>query len=289
MEKKLDSRCEKTHLILDANNLLFRARHACANRRYDNVIVHTFFRSLKPIVEKFDPDFVYFVLDGKPVKRLEIQPDYKGTREYHDKDGFREQRKTSISMVKNSVPFTVLRHPFMEADDVIAHMVLDSLPSGDLKVIVSSDTDFIQLCQDSENTKLYNPIKKNFREVPEYPYAEWKALRGDGSDNIAGIRGIGNKRAANLLMEKNALANFFENRSADIRGTYEKNLSLIKLTKMSTEERLQIEVTFGGQSLETLRDSFTDMKLKSMITDKAWKNYSGPFRRLQDGRHYITE
>ena len=43
------------HLILDANNLIFRARHSCYRRTYDNVIIHTFFRSLKPIIEKFSP------------------------------------------------------------------------------------------------------------------------------------------------------------------------------------------------------------------------------------------
>ena len=62
------------HLILDANNLLFRARHACYRRSYDHVIIHTFFRSIKPIVEKFNPDYVYFVLDGYPKKRMEMSP-----------------------------------------------------------------------------------------------------------------------------------------------------------------------------------------------------------------------
>ena len=190
------------HLILDANNLLFRARHACFRRSYDHVIVHTFFRSIKPIVEKFSPDCVYFVLDGYPKKRMEMQPDYKGTREYHDKDNFRSQRKASIQMVKDSVPFLVMRHPEMEADDVIADLCLRLLPSQHEKIIVSSDTDFIQLCQDADAVKLYNPIKKDYREPPEHPYASWKALRGDGADNIAGIRGIGNKRAAQLLSEE---------------------------------------------------------------------------------------
>ena len=76
------------HLLLDANNLLFRARHSCYQRNYENVIVHAFFRSLKPIIEKFSPDYVYFVLDGYPKKRMEMRSDYKGTRVYHDKDGF---------------------------------------------------------------------------------------------------------------------------------------------------------------------------------------------------------
>ena len=154
------------HLIMDANNLLFRARHACFRRQYDHVIVHTFFRSIKPLVEKFDPDCVYFVLDGYPKKRMELSSDYKGTREYHDKDNFRAQRKKSISMIKESVPFLVMRHPEMEADDVIADLVLRTLPAEDEKVIISSDTDFIQLCQENG----IKPIVGSFLRSDDYEF-----------------------------------------------------------------------------------------------------------------------
>ena len=274
------------HLLLDANNLLFRARHACARRRYENVIVHTFFRSLKPIIEKFDPDYVYFVLDGYPKKRMEMQPEYKGTRKYHDKDGFRAQRKECIRIIKENVPFVTIRHPEAEADDVIADLVLRSIPFAHEKIIVSSDTDFIQLCQDGINTSLYNPIKKEFREVPEYPYARWKALRGDSADNIAGIPGIGNKRAA-LLLEGNNLEEYFV-RKPDARQVYRENLDMIALSQFNESERAQVEYSFPKETLEALRNTFTTLKFKSMISDKAWGNFSSPFMELKDGRKYIT-
>jgi len=272
------------HLILDANNLLFRARHACYRRSYDHVIIHTFFRSIKPIVEKFSPDCVYFVLDGYPKKRMQMSPDYKGTREYHDKDNFRAQRKKSVSMVKESVPFLVMRHPEMEADDVIADLVLRKLPAHDEKIICSSDTDFIQLCQvEGNDVKLYNPIKKDFRDPPEYPYAEWKALRGDSADNISGLKGIGNKRATSLLTEEGAFEAFFT-KKPELRSQYDNNLEMIELKEMSDEEYSDVELWFASDSLQTLRDTFTQMNLKSMITDKAWNNYIKPFGDLKDGR-----
>jgi DNA polymerase-1 len=274
------------HLILDANNLLFRARHSCYQRKYDNVIIHTFFRSLKPIIEKFSPDYVYFVLDGYPKKRMELQASYKGTRVYHDKDGFRAQKKEAEKIIKTSVPFVTARHPEAEADDVIADLVLGLIPAEDEKVIVSSDTDFIQLCQDADNTLLYNPIKKDFREVPEYPYARWKALRGDSSDNISGIPGIGNKRAAALLEGKNLEA-FFE-KKPEARVKYLENLEMIALDSFSSTERLQVEYSFPEMPLETLRDTFTLLKFKSMISDAAWNKFSTPFMELKDGRKYFT-
>lgn len=276
------------HLILDANNLLFRARHACFRRSYDHVIIHVFFRSIKPIVEKFSPDCVYFVLDGYPKKRMEMSPDYKGTRKYHDKDNFRVQRKKSISMIKESVPFLVMRHPEMEADDVIADLALRKLPSQDEKIICSSDTDFIQLCQvEGNDVKLYNPIKKDFREIPTYPYAEWKALRGDSADNIPGIRGIGNKRATALLTEEGAFSAFFE-KKPELKSKYANNLEMIELREMSDQEFAQVEMWYADDVISSLRDTFTQMNLKSMITDKAWNNYVKPFGGLQDGReHFI--
>ncbi len=276
------------HLILDANNLLFRARHACFNRKYDHVIVHTFFRSIKPIVEKFDPDCVYFVLDGYPKKRMELQPDYKGTREYHDKDNFRVQRKKSIEMIKESVPFLVMRHPEMEADDVIADLVMRKLPASHEKIIVSSDTDFIQLCQlESNSVSLYNPIKKDYRHPPEYSYSAWKALRGDSADNVTGLPGIGNKRAANLLQESGALEKYFQ-KKPEMKSKYLQNVEMIELREMSEEEFGDVDMWYSTDSMNKLRETFTQMKLKSMITDKAWGNFSRPFGGLKDGRNYFT-
>ncbi len=277
------------HLILDANNLLFRARHACFRRSYDYVIVHTFFRTIKPIIEKFDPDCVYFVLDGYPKKRMELSPDYKGNREYHDKDNFREQRKQSISMIKESVPFLVMRHPEMEADDVIADLVLRTLPAADEKIVVSSDTDFIQLCQaPAENVRLYNPIKKDYRSAPDYSYSKWKALRGDSADNVLGLRGIGNKRAATLLEVPDALDEFFQ-KKPELKEQYLKNIEMIELTAMTPEEFENVEMSYAENPLSNLRETFTQMNLRSMITDKAWNNYSRPFGGLSDGRKYFIK
>jgi DNA polymerase-1 len=279
--------CDMKHLLLDANNLLFRARHSCYQRNYENVIVHAFFRSLKPIIEKFSPDYVYFVLDGYPKKRMEMQSDYKGTRVYHDKDGFRAQKKRAESIIKSSVPFVVARHPEAEADDVIADLALALLPDDDEKIVVSSDTDFIQLCQDASNTSLYNPITKEFRGVPVYPYAMWKALRGDSADNIAGIKGIGNKRAAQLLVSESVLSEYFK-KFPDNHQTYLQNLDMIALQPMTKDERSAVEYSFADRPLETLREAFTTLKFKSMISDKAWEKYSHPFTELRDGRKYFT-
>lgn len=273
------------HLLLDANNLMFRARHACFRRQYPNVIVHVFFRGLKPIIEKFSPDYVYFVLDGVPKKRLELMSEYKGTRKYHDKDGFRAQKKKIVQIVKDDLPFITIRHPEAEADDVIANLAIKTIPQDHEKIIVSSDTDFIQLCQTASNTKLYNPITKSFREAPEYPYDVWKAMRGDSSDNIQGIRGLGNKRAAKLASDSSAFDLYFTQKPEDYEK-FQKNLEMISLRAFEDEDEEVIELSYGKNSIESLLETFTELKFKSMISTRSWEKYSLPFRGLKDGTEY---
>ena len=268
----------KKYLILDANNLLFRARYAAARRSYDNAIVHVFFRSLKPIIEKFAPDVAFFVLDGKPLRRLELLPQYKGTRKYHDDDNFQEQRRTCIKLISDCIPLTVCRHPEAEADDVIAHLVLNQLPSDSEKVIVSSDTDFIQLCQDAPNTFLYNPIRKTYVDIPDYPYAVWKALKGDGSDNIDGFRGIGDKRAATLSENREILDLYLED--SEKRDKFNRNMDLIRLTGF--DDSGMIERSYSS-ALQSLYSRFNKLRFSSMINDKSWKSFSEVFGGLADG------
>ena len=71
--------------------------------------IFNFFRSLRPLVEKFAPDYVYFVLEGRPKKRLEMSPDYKGQRTYHNKDNFNEQRNQIIDIMAKYYPIQILR------------------------------------------------------------------------------------------------------------------------------------------------------------------------------------
>jgi DNA polymerase-1 len=276
------------HLILDANNLLFRARHSSYGKDYDNVIIHMFFRSVKPLVEKFEPDCVYFVLDGYPQKRLSLHPEYKGTREYHDEDNFKYQRKKAVSIVKESVPFLTMYHPEMEADDIIADLVLRKLSKSEEKIIISSDTDFIQLCQDPENnTKLYNPVKKDYREIPPYSYAKWKSLRGDSSDNVKGVKGIGDKRAVYFLENEDHMLEFFEKRK-DAKETFDKNLDLIKLVSMSEEDFEKVQMWYSND-MPLLKSFFEELGLPSITNDKAWAKYSKPFKELKDGRNFFIK
>lgn len=59
-------------LLLDAYNLMYRARYGFAKGPHSTIF--SFFRSLRPLVEKFNPDKVYFVLEGYPKQRMSLLP-----------------------------------------------------------------------------------------------------------------------------------------------------------------------------------------------------------------------
>ena len=89
-------------LILDGYNLMYRARYSGMNKG-NNSAIFNFFRGIRPLIEKFNPDLTYFVLEGKPVKRLEVDNNYKGQRVYNNDDDFNRQRNEIIKLVKENL------------------------------------------------------------------------------------------------------------------------------------------------------------------------------------------
>ena len=130
-------------LFLDAYNLIYRARSGFTKGEY--AIIYNFFRGVRPLVEKFNPDKVYFVLEGKPQFRNQLsEGNYKSNRTSAGED-FHRQKAAIINIVGELFPFETVRHPELECDDTIATLSIQHASEGDDVTIVSSDSDFIQL------------------------------------------------------------------------------------------------------------------------------------------------
>ena len=262
-------------LILDGYNLFYRARYSGMNRGEYSTIFN-FFRGLRPLVEKFNPSKIYCVLEGVPRRRLELLKEYKGQREYHDKDNFSGQRKEIVRILKEYFPIQLVRHPDFECDDIAAHLAEMHSAKNDNVTIVSSDTDFIQSI--SDNIALYNPVKKSFVNRPEYDYIIWKALRGDASDNIEGFKGIGDKRAKALLEDGVKLKDFLQGTEGNLEK-FKVNVNLIRFHKLNEEEQEEIE-WFETNDLNPvgLKEEFTNMKFNSIIgKETTWNKYTNTF------------
>lgn len=270
-------------LILDGYNLIYRARYSGMNKGNYSTIFN-FFRGIRPLIEKFNPDIAYFVLEGRPKKRLEVDENYKGQRVYTNEDNFNEQRREIIKLVKECIPFITVRHPDYECDDIINYLATVKHSKNDV-TIVSSDTDFIQSI--SETTRLYSPVKKKFLEKTSYNYVDWKSLVGDKSDNIIGFKGIGDKRAKLMLEDQSKMQDFLS--IEENRQKFEQNQFMIKFHDLSLEDVKNIETTYNNNfEWTSLKEKFKSFEFESLVSkDTAWNKYIKTFNTLERNINYV--
>lgn len=280
---------KKSIMIIDAYNMIHRCRFQWGGGKAlgENQIVYNFLRTLKATVAQFKPDKVYFPLDGKPATRLASFPEYKGNRRAEEQspeevvywDSFRRQKRTIIEIVKNMIPVETLYHPNYECDDLVLH-IIDHYHQDDDVLIVSSDTDFIQVLNKYPDTvQLYNPVSSSYRANTDYDYVSWKAMVGDKADNIPGVRGIGKKTASKIL----SLEGELEKRLEDSRFCAEYNTSydLIKLLPVNPEG---LQVYKPELDKNSLKEVLEVMGFESMLKESYYGNFISTFSSLEPNR-----
>lgn len=275
-------------LVIDGYNMIHRCRFQWGGAlvKGDNQIVYNFFRVLKATVAEFSPDVVYFPLDGLPKARIDIDESYKANRAIDNSDPevvaywkyFREQKRKIISLLKRDYPIRVVSHPNQECDDLVNYIVKYIHPDDDV-VIVSSDTDFIQILNEfPSRVKLYNPVSKKYRQNTPYDYVAWKAMVGDKADNVAGVRGIGPKTAEKILLKEGALKEKLE--SLGFREPYQKSYNLIKFIDLKDEED-KIMITSSDLDIDSIEGEFEIMGFKSMLKEEYFSSYEQEFLKLK--------
>jgi len=263
-------------VFYDAYNLIYRAKHALPHHMQKSSfgILFAFFRSFAAVNRKLQPDLAYFVTEGTPVERLQLLPEYKGNRVYEKDDNFISQRRKIIEIMASDMPVVVANHLNHECDDILAHLVKKHAKLGDDVTVVSTDTDFLQLANTVDGYKQYDPIRKAYKILPEHDYISWKALVGDSSDNISGFKGIGNKRALGFLDDTKKLNDFLllDNNSEK----FLLNKKLISFIDVTNTEHM-ITLSKCSPNWDTLFKTFSDMNLKSIISNKGWTNFIDAF------------
>lgn len=264
-------------LTIDGNNLVHRVYYVANNMPHKSEFLHVymFLNSVKSYVEMYKPDKVYCVWDEKlnyvSNKRLELLPDYKGTRdkekgkEVHTKNGLIKELLQTIG-IPSILPLEY------EADDVIA--IIDDVIQHDKHTIITVDRDLCQLID--EKTVVYDAIRKleinlsNFEEKLKYnkeQFVRVKAITGDKSDNIPGIKGFGKKK-----IEK-----YFNNEvdfTDDERIIFERNLKLVTLVN-SGDEADHVKKQLNECSFKTdwtlFKQKAAELNFKNIIkNDSIW-------------------
>lgn len=233
-------------VIIDGKSVFYRGYYAMGNlARKDGTPtsgVYGFAVIAMEVVKKLAPTKVVVAWDKAHTstkKRLEIYPEYKAGRVKPPED-FYAQIPLLVDLIK-TLGWGFLECDEYEADDIIGTLAkqADEELGEDGKCkwetyIVSSDLDMLQIVD--ENTKMYR-LLKGFSELEELDVAaveakygilkeqflELKALKGDNSDNIPGVPGIGEKGAVKLLNEYKTLDGIYEHVN-EIKGATQKKL-----------------------------------------------------------------
>jgi len=271
-----------TILAIDFMNQAHRARSGF--QLGPAPVVYNFFRQFKALVDQFKPSRIYIALEGRPVHRYEAMGDYKANRKVEADDPrakelekFFKQKDVIVDLLKKHFPVSVVRHPTSECDDTLANLIRRS-SSAVPWVLVSSDTDFIQLLQEHDNLRIYNPVQKKFVEAPDYPYITWKALRGDPSDNIPGVPGIGDKTADKLASDPELLAEFITR--PEVQPVFTRNYELIQFKEWSPEEVDLMTSSSPTKDWQIVKDVFEGYGFNSMVKDEPWHKFVSSFDNL---------
>ena len=217
-------------LVIDGNSILNRSfygiRELKSSKGVPTNAVYGFFNILNKHIEEEKPDKIAVAFDLKEkTHRHKMYDGYKATRSATPEDLLTQFPITKD--ILRAMGIAVLEKPGIEADDIIGIISKYCDEHGDNCVIVTGDRDSFQLISDNTVVKLatnkqdiiFNKetLKEKYGLEPER-MTDLKALMGDSSDNIPGIKGVGEKTALSLLEKYQTLDGIYEH-SDEIKGS----------------------------------------------------------------------
>ena len=213
-------------LIIDGMNTFIRSFAAIPTMDENgNHIggVTGFLKSVGYVTRKFKPSRVYVIFDGKggSKRRRDIYPDYKLGRKpltrlnrtydmttEKDEQDLMRYELVIVAKALMKLPITTITLDHVEADDIISYIAQHVGENGGESIIYSTDKDFLQLVGDG--IKVWNPVRKKTYipeivvedyEVHPNNFLLYRALTGDTSDNLPGIKGLGMKTLLKIVPE----------------------------------------------------------------------------------------
>ena len=224
-------------VILDGYSMAYRHYHGTARQNLTTSdgeptgAIYGFTRQMLDIMFKDKPDYVAVAMDAGMSGREILYEEYKAHRE-PPPDDF-EPQVQRIREVLNALNVPILELEGFEADDIIGTMVRSAQSQNVYSRIVTGDGDLLQLITDKTDVYLHRPFggpklydraafhEKYSLEPPQL--VDYKAMVGDSSDNIPGVRGVGDKTATPLIQEYGSLAEIYAHVD-NIKGRARKKL-----------------------------------------------------------------
>ncbi|QQG42680.1 MAG: hypothetical protein HYW15_00430 [Candidatus Giovannonibacteria bacterium] len=260
----------KTLVLLDTHALIHRAYHALPKFTSKNTgeptgALYGLSAMLLKVIRELKPDYIVAAFDRpEPTFRHDTYDGYKAKRPEAEEDLVKQLIRARDVVEAFGIP--ILDAPGFEADDVLGTIVEQTKKLKDTKtIIVSGDMDVLQLVDGDrvvvftlrkgiEDTVIYDEkkVEERYGFGPEL-LPDFKGLKGDPSDNIVGIKGIGEKTATEIIKNFNTLENLYQKleqgspanaAGGAVGGLKEKTIQLLKEHKKEA---------FFSKTLATIR------------------------------------
>ncbi len=248
----------KRLVLLDSHAILHRAYHALPDfvsaKGEPTGALYGLTTMLIKIIDDLKPDYIVACYDlPGPTFRKEVYKDYKAGREKADDDLVSQMKRSRDIFKAFNIP--IYDKPGFEADDMLGTIVEKMKDNDDIEIVIASgDMDTLQLVK-GKKVQVYT-LKKGIKDTIIYDekgvkerfgfgpllLPDYKGLRGDPSDNIIGIKGIGEKTATILITEFGGIT--------DIYKALEKKGSEEKFNKVGITDRIIALLKEGKEEAE---------------------------------------
>jgi DNA polymerase-1 len=276
--------------LVDGNGLAYRAFHALpeelqtAEGQPTNALLGMA-NMLMRMLADYRPACVVVAWDERPTKRLELDPEYKAHRK--PTPPLLQAQRPFFSPLVEAFGYRNIRVEGMEADDVIGTLSAMAERDGHRVCVVSTDRDAFQLASDNvcimmtprgvSDVVVYTPerIRQRYGIDPAQ-IPDFIGLKGDTSDNIPGVPGIGEKTAADLLVQFGSLEGIYagldqvpgEKRRESLRDHVD---DAVKSKTLATIDRaLDIDVDFAALVADPpdrsgIKDMFRKLEFRALL------------------------
>lgn len=259
-------------VILDSHGILYRAFFALgsvpnpmmSSKGELTFATYGYAESLLRVFDQLSPTHICAAWDAKgKTFRHEAREDYKATRRETPEDLLPQMARVREMLDAFAIP--VYEAPGFEADDVAGTIATKTAAEGVDTWIVTLDTDLVQLIRPNLNLFMFRPYQRDTVVYDTKAASErwgfsppfmtdFKALRGDTSDNIPGIKGVGDKTAANLIRQFGPVEEIFaridEISSKSVRGKLEGKREEALESKELVTIRTDVECGFDFEACE---------------------------------------
>jgi len=275
----------KPIVLIDGMSLVFRAYHALQRTGMKSqtgeptFAVFAFANILLSLLEKHDPEAVCVVFDTKePTFRHEMYPLYKAHR-----DAFPEDLVPQLARIKELIRLlglSQLELPGFEADDIIGTIAKRESADGHDVLCVTSDKDYFQLVSDrvlvlrpGKDVAEYERydatrVKEKFGVAPEH-VIDVLALIGDASDNVPGVKGVGEKTAIPLIETYGSVEGIYDNLDkidkASLRAKLEASREMAALSKVLVTIHTDVPIEAKREAL--VRNAMNGPDLDALMAE----------------------